>query len=109
MELRNNTLIGLSVPINPATIKAKQIYRKFAVERHEKEEYERARSRWPEKMHCTKCMIRKDYTFYPTETMKHIPQKMKRQGKTYINWRHYCKSCAGSYKPHSRRVGGKDY
>ena len=91
------------VPDNIATRTAHQIMRDFMERR-----YEIAEKEWPEYLSCCKCSKKRGLKF-PSETMLHVPVKSKKKERPYTYWRHYCEVCRKTYKPKSKRVGGRNY
>lgn len=93
------------VPDNIATRTAHQMMQDLRLERFEREQKElEKQKKWPDKLQCCKCK-----KHYPSDEMKHVLVKSRRNGKRIKYWRHYCEICFETYKPNSKRVGGRNY
>jgi hypothetical protein len=88
---------------NIATNTAHKMMSDFMQKRHEKEESE-INKQWPDKLKCCKCK-----QYHESETMKHIKRISKRNGKKCTTYAHICILCQETYKPNSKRVGGRNY
>jgi hypothetical protein len=88
---------------NVATDTAHKMMNDFMLKRHEKEESEIKRQ-WPDKLKCCKCK-----QYHESETMIHIKRVSRRNCKKRTTYAHICTSCQETYKPNSKRVGGRNY
>jgi hypothetical protein len=87
---------------NAAINRARDLLRPYSEKRYEEE---LTKSTGKDYKFCQKCRGKKNLTLYHKDDMVHLVY-VKKGGKKYKVW--YCKACFRTYKPHSRRAGGKN-
>lgn len=94
------------VPINPATIKAKELYHEIALKRNRIIE-QIQNKKWSPWLQCCRCSMRGNKRKYRSNTMLHVPAPTRRpDGRRVLYWRHYCPECQKDYKPNHKTAGG---
>ena len=100
------------VKTNPAVKASLKLINKFSVKRAEKEDQENNLINKSEQEFyvCYKCCLEKrEKRHYHKDEMKVIERETIHKGKRIIVKARLCPEHAKTYKPHSQRVGGKNY
>ena len=99
------TLELVTISINPAIGRARELLKASKEDRELQEKLEKAKELFHTYLQCTECRKEGILKKYNKNTMLHIPHRTSRKGKEQIVYDHICTEHAKDYKPQSERLG----